>query len=102
MQHEIQSYRVDFAMLLRNFANNIMRIVVECNGHEFREEAEQQASRDRKRVHDLQLAEWKVLQATGSEIVREVSVCVDEISDIAVDWIEESIPHSQNAKEDPT
>lgn len=91
-QYEIRDYRVDFAILLRNFQDNILKIVVECDGHDFHEKTKQQAKRDKKRDRDLQAAGWKVLRFTGSEIVRDVNACVNEIYGIGADWIERSIP----------
>lgn len=91
-QYEIGDYRADFAVLLRDFKGNILRMVVECDGHEFHEKTKQQAQRDKKRDRNLQAAGWQVFRFTGSEIFKDVSACVAELDVIGATWIEKSIP----------
>lgn len=91
-QFEIGNYRVDFAVLVRDFNGNILRIVVECDGHEFHEKTKQQAQKDKKRDRDLQATGWQVYHFTGSEIYKDVCDCVDQLDLIGAKWIEKSIP----------
>ena len=68
-QYEILKYRVDFAVLVRDFNQSLLKIVVECDGHDFHEKTKEQAQRDKKRDRNLQRAEWRVFRFTGSKIV---------------------------------
>lgn len=64
-QVQIGKYRVDF---LVHDCNNEVRIIIECDGHDFHEKTKEQAHRDKKRDRDLQAAGYKVFRFTGSEI----------------------------------
>lgn len=63
-------FRVDFAIEAGGvpWAPKLVRIVVECDGHEFHEKTKEQAQRDKARDRALQRAGWVVLRYTGSEI----------------------------------
>jgi very-short-patch-repair endonuclease len=85
-QHYIGKHRVDFAILLTGLAP--IRIVVECDGHEFHEKTKEQAARDKMRDRDLQIAGWKVLRFTGSEICRNDAECGAQIETLVVNEID--------------
>lgn len=61
------------------------RIVVECNGHEQHEKTKEQARRDKQRDRILQLAGFKVLRYTGTEIHADPLECAREIYTIVTD-----------------
>jgi len=73
-QHPFEQYRLDFAIV-----SNAGKIAVECDGHEYHERTREQAMHDRSRDRKCQLAGWKVLRFTGSEIHRDVRVCVKQV-----------------------
>lgn len=97
-QHEIGPYQADFAIFIRDFSNDLMRIVVECDGHDFHEKTKEQAQRDKKRDRYIQAAGFRVFRFTGSEIFRDVAGCVSELDDFGADWIEKSIPCFSSAR----
>ena len=80
---EAGGYRCDF-LILAKFKNEraaTLKVVVECDGHEFHERTKEQAARDRKRDRDLQGAGFSILRFTGSEIYRSLPDCISEIRD---------------------
>jgi len=70
------AYRADFAITNLEGA----KIVVECDGHDFHEKTREQAARDKKRDRELQIAGWKVLRFTGSEIHRGAENCARDVA----------------------
>jgi very-short-patch-repair endonuclease len=87
-QHQIGDYRVDFAILLNNVPYEQIRIVVECDGHDFHEKTKEQAIRDKKRDRKLQIAGWKVLRFSGSEIWRDHFSCGAHVDVLALKEID--------------
>lgn len=74
-QKPLCGYRADFAVTFSG-----VKVVVECDGHDFHEKTKEQAARDKKRDRDFQLAGWKVLRFTGSEIHRDVEACARDVA----------------------
>jgi very-short-patch-repair endonuclease len=70
-------YRADF---LISDEESGLRIVVECDGHDFHERTKEQASRDKKRDRDMLAAGYRVMRFTGSEIWRAPKRCADEVA----------------------
>jgi very-short-patch-repair endonuclease len=87
-QYQIGKHRVDFAIFINGVANEEIKIVVECDGHEFHEKTKEQAARDKSRDRDLLIAGWKVLRFTGSEIWRDYEACTIQVEALAVNDIE--------------
>jgi very-short-patch-repair endonuclease len=87
-QYQIGRHRVDFAILINGVANEEIKIVVECDGHDFHEKTKQQAARDKSRDRDLQIDGWKVFRFTGSEIWRDHEKCADHVAKLATNEIE--------------
>lgn len=77
-QTQIDAYRVDF-LVTANPPETSVRVVVECDGHNFHERTKEQAARDRSRDRDLQAQGYRVLRFTGSEIYRDAFHCAGEI-----------------------
>lgn len=73
-QHPIGPYRVDIAVIGEH-----VRVVVECDGHEFHERTKEQAAKDKSRDRYLTAEEWLVLRFTGSEIHRNPLACAYEV-----------------------
>jgi very-short-patch-repair endonuclease len=87
-QYQIEQHRVDFGIFINGVAKEEIRIVVECDGHDFHEKTKEQAARDKSRDRDLQIAGWKVLRYTGSEIWRDQEACAINVSKLATNEIE--------------
>jgi very-short-patch-repair endonuclease len=83
-QHRIGDYRVDFAIFLNGVPHEQIKFVVECDGHDFHERTKQQAARDKKRDRELQIAGWKVLRFTGSEIWSDHFACSAHVDVLAL------------------
>jgi very-short-patch-repair endonuclease len=61
---------VDFAIFVKGIAKEEIKIVVECDGHDFHEKTKGQVARDKSRVRDLEIAGWRVLRFPGSGYMR--------------------------------
>ena len=90
-QYQIDHYIVDFGIFIKGIAKEKIKIVVECDGHDFHEKTREQAARDKRRDRDLQIAGWKVLRFTGSEIWRDYSWCIAAVSKLAAQEIAEQL-----------
>jgi len=79
-QVEIGDYRVDFLIHWFEPTYNIdLRVVIECDGHDFHERTKEQAARDKSRDRALQAAGFRVLRFTGSEIYRDRKKCAEQV-----------------------
>jgi very-short-patch-repair endonuclease len=56
-----------------------LRVVVECDGHEFHDRTKEQAQHDRRRDRFLQAEGYRVLRFTGSEIFRGADEAAAEV-----------------------
>ncbi|HEX3101231.1 MAG TPA: DUF559 domain-containing protein [Pyrinomonadaceae bacterium] len=87
-QYQAEKYRVDFALFVNFVANEQIKIVVECDGHEFHEKTKEQAARDKRRNRDLEISGWRLLRFTGSEIWRDPRTCADHTAALVTNEIE--------------
>ena len=87
-QHQIQRHTVDFGIVVHFVANEEIKIVVECDGHEFHEKTKEQVSRDKSRTCDLEIAGWRVLRFPGSDIWRDAKGCAGRVAKLARNEIE--------------
>jgi very-short-patch-repair endonuclease len=87
-QHLIGRHTVDFGIVVHFVANEQIKIVVECDGHDFHEKTKEQAARDKSRQCDLEIAGWRVLRFTGSMIWRDHKWCADRVAKLATNEIE--------------
>jgi very-short-patch-repair endonuclease len=78
-QHEIVGHRVDFAVFVNRLASHEVRVVVECDGHEFHEKTREQVARDNRRHRELQISGWEVFRFSGSEIWNGAVACCGDI-----------------------
>jgi very-short-patch-repair endonuclease len=79
LQAQMGPYRADFLFVTRDHTGAVEWMVIECDGHDFHERTKQQAQRDRARDRWMQANKIKVFRFTGSEIFRDVDICVDEV-----------------------
>lgn len=87
-QHHAENHRVDFALFINIVANEQIKIVVECDGHEWHEKTKEQAARDKRRNRDLGIAGWRLLRFTGSEIWRDPRGCAGHVAALVTNEIE--------------
>ena len=80
-QSTILQYKADFLFTVRVKGKEI-KVVVECDGHDFHERTKEQAQRDKSRDRDMVNNGYTVLRFTGSEIYRDAANCVSEIEDL--------------------
>ncbi|HEX6971537.1 MAG TPA: DUF559 domain-containing protein [Limnochordia bacterium] len=74
-QFEVAGYRVDFALVIRDF-----KIAIECDGYTYHGSREAY-SYDRARDRVLEREGWRVFRFTAGEILANPQACVDEIKD---------------------
>jgi very-short-patch-repair endonuclease len=67
-------YRVDFALIGRNF-----KIAIECDGYEFHS-SEAQISADNGRDLELMIDGWIVVRFLGRDLWRDVQGCVADVA----------------------
>jgi very-short-patch-repair endonuclease len=77
-QADVGKYRVDFLLTLSAplradpTTRPSVRMVLECDGHDWHEKTREQAARDRERDRALQQLDLAVFRYTGSDIWRDV------------------------------
>ena len=85
-QQQIGRYRVDFLIVRRT-----IKLVVECDGHEFHERTKEQAVTDKARDRYLTKEGYRVFRFTGSEIWANPFAAAQEVIDyLLVDYPEDS------------
>lgn len=82
----IGSWPVDFVVSLR-LGDEELKVVIECDGHDFHERTKEQAARDRSRDRELQSLGFKIFRFTGSEIWGDPLACVYEIEAEVRRWL---------------
>ena len=76
-----------------------MKVVVECDGHDFHERTKEQARKDRRRDRELQAKGYLVLRYTGSEVWRDPWGCVEDIQ--AKIWDRTRVEDDSNEEDRP-
>lgn len=84
-QAVIENFRVDFLIESLTVPANgrKVRLVVECDGHDFHERTKEQAARDRGRDRRLQELDYGIFRFTGSEIHNAPFACATKV----IAWI---------------
>ena len=84
----IGTWPVDFVVAIR-LGEAEIKIVIECDGHDFHERTKEQAARDRSRDRELQRLGFKIMRFTGAEIWRDPWACVGEVEADVRAWLDE-------------
>ena len=87
-QYNTEKHRADFAVFVNIVANEEIRIVIECDGHDFHEKTKEQAARDKGQYNDVQIAGWRALRFTGSMIWRDYKWCAERVAELATKEME--------------
>ena len=76
-------YRVDFLLEIAfkhlGQYKDVLKLIIECDGHEFHEKTKDQVKKNNKRDRDLQNSGYEILHFSGSEIYNDSSECKNEI-----------------------
>lgn len=94
-QTEIGKYRVDF-LIEYQFVNRL-KVIVECDGHDYHERTKEQASYDKARDRYLQKLGYKVFRWSGSDINADAYGCAYELFDFILDWQADQIDAGHEA-----
>lgn len=84
-QVEIGRYRADFVVTFKMAPYEPIRVVVECDGHDFHEKTKEQAEHDKRRDRFMTAQGFTVMRFTGRELWRDPFACVEEIVDYTQD-----------------
>jgi very-short-patch-repair endonuclease len=103
VQHLVAGYRLDFAYICKPLHEKIIRIAIECDGHEYhatRDQRERDAARDRALIG----AGYTTCRFTGSQIHADPEGCVQQIADtvdrISATRIHDDVAANHNREED--
>jgi very-short-patch-repair endonuclease len=79
-QYKIEKYSLDFmAIMVADYKEYRDHLAIEIDGHDFHEKTKEQAAHDKKRDRVIVANGNGILRFTGSEIVRDVESCIEEI-----------------------
>jgi hypothetical protein len=76
-----KKYRVDLLINSLPYQGDevLPKLIIECDGHDFHEKTKEQSRSDKQRDRDLQMAGYRILRFTGSEIVKSPRRCATDI-----------------------
>jgi len=92
-----KKYRPDFIFELAFYKDKkpkrLLRLIIECDGHDFHEKTKEQVTKDNERTRALQSAGYEVLRFSGSEVYNNQFKCGEEVKKFIVrkyyDFMEE-------------
>jgi len=86
-----KKYRVDFLIIVTDFRDHedMIKVVVECDGHEFHEKTKEQSTRDKKRDREMLACGYRVLRFTGQEIWKDAMRCAKEVENTIREFYKE-------------
>lgn len=74
---------------VRYETNDIYRLVIECDGHDFHEKTKAQVERRNERDMDLKSAGYDVLHFSGSQIYRDPDKCAEDVFEYVIQKVGE-------------
>jgi very-short-patch-repair endonuclease len=86
-QYKIEGHRVDFAIFVNVFADEEIKISIECDGH-WHEQSKEQAARDKRQQNAVTFAGFRPQRFTGSDIWRDHKACAAQVSKLVANEIE--------------
>lgn len=76
-----KNYRVDFLLLTQSrLDRRTLRLIVECDGHDFHDRTKEQAAKDKSRDRELTAAGYSIMRFTGSELHKGAEDCADQVA----------------------
>lgn len=81
-----KTYYADIVVTYPGDNESELKIVVECDGHDYHERTKEQAARDKARDRAMQRLGYTVIRFTGSEIWRDPVGCAKEVWHHAIGW----------------
>jgi len=76
------------------YSNENLKVVIECDGHDFHEKTKEQVKRDNERQLALQMAGYDVIRFSGSQIYNEPFQCVKAVYDFIEKKIGDKIEYT--------
>jgi very-short-patch-repair endonuclease len=86
-----KSYRADFCITVEDWNwkegkhDQLVKMIVEVDGHDFHEKTKEQAQRDKSRDRHMTADGYMVLRFTGREVFRDTSEVASEIESILIE-----------------
>ena len=69
--------------------NDIYRLVIECDGHDFHEKTKAQVEKRNQRDMDLKSAGYDVLHFSGSQIYKDPDKCAEDVFEYVIQKVGE-------------
>ena len=80
---ENNTYRADFyfefSFIYQKKEIDNLKLIIECDGHEFHEKTKEQVIKNNQRDRDLQNKGYEILHFSGSEILKNILQCREDI-----------------------
>lgn len=80
---ENSTYRADFyfefSFIYKEEEIDDLKLIIECDGHEFHEKTKEQVIKNNQRDRDLQNKGYEILHFSGSEIYKDILQCREDI-----------------------
>ena len=91
---EDKRYRVDFLIDTESVSgikkNKPVKLVIECDGHDFHEKTKEQVERRNKRDFELKKVGYDVLHFSGSQIYKDPIDCAKKVIDYCMAFVGEA------------
>ncbi len=79
--YHTNGYCVDFAVFINARDKEPIKIAVECDGYDYHSSPEQ-LMRDKRRDRTLEIAGWRMMRFTGSEITANAESCAKQVAEL--------------------
>lgn len=86
MRTEHSFIRVDFLIEVKE-DDKELKLIIECDGHDFHEKTKEQAQKDKSRDRFLAKNGYVVMRFTGSEIYKNPRRCIKDIDELIAEKI---------------
>lgn len=93
-----KKYRVDFLFDTEENSDfywfeNELKLVIECDGHDYHKTTKAQVKKDNERDCDLKMSGYDVLHFSGSQIYNEPWKCAERVYDYILSKVGKVTPH---------
>ena len=84
----IADFVFDTGKLKHVYYKNPLKLVIECDGHDFHEKTPEQVTRNNQRDYDLKMADYDVIHFSGSQIYQNPLKCAQDTYDYIMSKVE--------------
>jgi hypothetical protein len=80
-KRKVGPYEIALAIRVRGPQNRILKLAIECDGHDFHEMSAEQAIKEKQFEKALTAGRYRLLRFTGAEISNDPAKCAAKIAD---------------------